>query len=224
MRRDVPEPWARWLVNAGFVAPNNRALVPSARQLANRVGVNTTTLMEMMYGTRDTDPRIVEKVAGALGVDVRKVSEVVGQARTEKAPYEPPAEARLLSRRQQRAISELIRAIAEERGPHAAATTHAGESPAPEPPIQRLSPVELYLQARVTTGDEHAAVLAELDRRRLPHDPAKLEGIATAVEQAAASRPDVAHERGGRGRILPPARAAARQVTRKGHDDQHLSE
>jgi hypothetical protein len=89
--------------------------------------------MDMMHGKSDTEHSTVAAVAEALSVDVRTVSHEVGQARSEQRPYEPPFEANLLSRRQQRAISELIKAIAEERGTHgrdAAPTIPAGGSPA----------------------------------------------------------------------------------------------
>lgn len=132
-RRTVPEPWASWLVGAGFVDPRARQPLPSARQLADRLGVSTTTVMNMMHGESDTEHATVAAVAEALRVDVRTVAREVGQARSEQRPYTPPFEANLLSRRQQRAVSELIRAIAEERGSHgrnAATTTQAGGSPA----------------------------------------------------------------------------------------------
>lgn len=118
MRRDVPEPWAGWLIAAGLKSPNAHRDIASARQLADRVGVHTTTVMNMMHGATDTDPATVAAVAEALRLDVRTVSRQVGQARTEQTPWVPPFEANLLSRRQQRALSELIRAMAaEESGP-----------------------------------------------------------------------------------------------------------
>jgi len=85
------------------------------RELAVRVGVHTTTITSMMFGDRDTGPGIVAAVAAALNVDVRAVTQQVGHVRTEREPYVTPDEVHLLSRRQQVAITELIRAIAEER-------------------------------------------------------------------------------------------------------------
>lgn len=134
MRRDVPEPWATWLIDAGMTSPNARRQIPSARRLAERVGSHTTTLMNMMHGVADTDPATVAAVAEALGVDVVKVSRQVGQSRTERSPWVPPFEANLLSRRQQLALSELIRAMAaeerEDDAEQSAPTKAAGSAPA----------------------------------------------------------------------------------------------
>jgi hypothetical protein len=98
-----------------MTSPNARRPIASARRLAEQIGVHTTTVMNMMHGAADTDPAIVAAAADALRVDVRKVSQQVGQMRTEQAPWDPPAEVNLLSRRQQLALSELIRSMAEER-------------------------------------------------------------------------------------------------------------
>lgn len=130
MRRDVPEPWAGWLIDAGLTAPNARRSIPSGRQLAERVGVHPTTIMDMMHGAADTDVATVTAVAKALGVDVRRVSEQVGLTRTEREPWVPPAEVDLLSRRQQRALSEMIRAMAEGREGDGDAALITGDDPA----------------------------------------------------------------------------------------------
>lgn len=83
--------------------------------------------MNMMYGATDTEPETVAAVAEALGVDVVRVSRQVGQARSQQAPWVPPFEANLLSRRQQRALSELIRAMAQEVDHGNAATIRRAE-------------------------------------------------------------------------------------------------
>ena len=117
-----PTDWDEALVRAGFVDPRNEAK-PSYNQLAQAVGVPQSTISAIVSGrSRRPKPANVQKIADALGVDVRVVSEWVGQERTERAPYAPPAEADLLTDRQRRAVDEIIRAIVAER-----ASGHHGE-------------------------------------------------------------------------------------------------
>lgn len=84
--------------------------------LARKSGVSTETVRQAMFGGRDTSPESVRSLADALGVDVRVVSEWVGQARAVAPAYTPPQEADLLTARERKAINELIRAITATRG------------------------------------------------------------------------------------------------------------
>ncbi len=115
MSRRAPEPWATWMVEAGIVNPRGRTPQPSMRELAARVDVTATTIAGMMFGDRHTEHATVARVAGVLNVDVREVSDLVGQARSVRAPYVVPDKVHLLSAREQAAITSLILAIAEER-------------------------------------------------------------------------------------------------------------
>lgn len=110
-----PTDWDLALIRAGFVDPRN-AEKPSYNQLARAVGVPQSTVSAIVSGrSRKPKPENVQKIADALGLDVRIVAGWVGQERTERTRYTPPAEADLLTDRQRRAVDEIIRAIAAER-------------------------------------------------------------------------------------------------------------
>ena len=89
---------------------------PSMRQLADAAGVNTQTVIDTVLGRVNPRHETVAAIATALRQDVRVIAEWVGQARSVRAPWNPPAEADQLTERQRRALDELIRAIAEGGG------------------------------------------------------------------------------------------------------------
>lgn len=130
-KRETPEPWATWLIAAGFVEPRAKG-VPRAslRQLAERLDVHPSTVAAMVHGDRYTSEDTVEAAAEAMRVDVLEVSRATLRARTVREHYEPPAEVHSLSREVQDAISDLIRALAREHHGNAAAKPQAGGSPA----------------------------------------------------------------------------------------------
>ena len=110
-----PTTWEEALVAAGFVDPRNGER-PSYNQLARAIGVPQSTVSAIVSGkSRRPKPENIQRIADALGIDVRTVSGWVGEQRTERAPYSPPAEADLLTDRQRRAVDEIIRAIVAER-------------------------------------------------------------------------------------------------------------
>lgn len=80
-------------------------------QLAKAAGLHTTTVASLIFQDRETEPHVVERVAEALNLDVQIVSEWAGIHRPISAPYVPPPEANLLSARQRKAITELIRSF-----------------------------------------------------------------------------------------------------------------
>lgn len=108
-----PETWDEALISADLVDPRNGK--PSLNQLAIRADLPASTVTAIAAGRRKPKAPTIQKIADALGIDVRVVSEWVGQERTERAPYAPPAEADLLTDRQRRAVDEIIRAIVAER-------------------------------------------------------------------------------------------------------------
>lgn len=108
----IPEPWDAAIIQAGFTDPRYKDARPSMGALATAAGLHTTTVSRMVHGKGSPDPANVAAVAGALRVDVVVVSRWVDQARSQTEPYTPPPEADLLSRRQQEAVTELIRSIA----------------------------------------------------------------------------------------------------------------
>lgn len=108
-----PHTWDEALAAAGLVDPRNGR--PSRNQLARAVGMSNSTLGAVIDGRSKPKSSTVQKIADALGIDVRVVAGWVGEKRTERSPYAPPAEADLLTDRQRRAVDEIIRAIVAER-------------------------------------------------------------------------------------------------------------
>lgn len=76
----------------------------------------------MAAGSKHTDQATVDKVADALGVDPRLVSEWVGRKRTERRPYEVPSQVHLLSHEEREAVTRIILLLA------ASKTTGRGET------------------------------------------------------------------------------------------------
>lgn len=85
-------------------------------RLAELAGLSVETVRQTLYGGRDPSPATVRALSDALRVDVRTVSEWAGQARSVVESYRPPQEADLLTKRERKAINELIRAITATRG------------------------------------------------------------------------------------------------------------
>lgn len=108
-----PTTWEDALEAAGLVDPRNGR--PSFNQLAIRASMAPSTVTKIVAGRSKPSPATIRKIADALRLDVRIVGEWVGQARTEREPYSPPAEADLLTQRQRRAVDEMIRAIVADR-------------------------------------------------------------------------------------------------------------
>lgn len=70
------------------------------------------TVRRLVWGVGRASPSTVERVAAALKMDVRVVSEWAKQRRESAEPYSPPKEAALLTNRHRAALDELIRAMA----------------------------------------------------------------------------------------------------------------
>lgn len=111
MRREAPEPWATAMRKAGAVDPRNDN--PSMSALAKMADLHTSTVASLIFRERETEPAVIERVASALGIDVREVSTWAGVARSVSDPYVAPPEANLLTARQRKALTEMIRAFAE---------------------------------------------------------------------------------------------------------------
>jgi len=155
--REAPEPWASWMIEAGTVDPRGKTPRPSMRELAERAGVTVTTITSMVFGDRHTEPGTIDRVAAALHVDVRLVSQMVGRARSVREPYVMPDEVHLLSTRERAAITLLIRAIAEERESRGneAPITRAGESPALTA-VSEAGPTVSHDRARETAAERRS--------------------------------------------------------------------
>lgn len=118
MRRETPEPWAAAMVKAQATTRSGR---PSITALARIAGLGVETTRRLLYGMGSASVESVSKVADALHIDVREVSRWAAQSRAVKAPYGVPAEADLLTDRERRAVTDLIRAITDGRRSNAEA-------------------------------------------------------------------------------------------------------
>jgi transcriptional regulator with XRE-family HTH domain len=118
-RREVPEAWRWHMIAAGAVDPRTENKPrdeqrPSMSRLAEMSGTKTTTISHMMYGTRDTDPAIIAKVAKALGIGLNEMHALMRIVGTdEKDPFRWPPEVDMLNARERQALTELILAMAE---------------------------------------------------------------------------------------------------------------
>lgn len=133
---EIPEPWASSMIAAGFVDGRYKAsnARPSARALAEAVGVHTSTITRMFAGSASTDHQTVSDVADALGKSRVEVTQWVLQSRSVEQDWTPPAAVHQLTQREQEALTELINAIAAAREDHDDARTapmyRAGGRPA----------------------------------------------------------------------------------------------
>lgn len=106
----IPDRWAARLIKCGFTdRRSTRSETPSFGALADKIGVNTTTITDAVYGKRKPSIETVRLIVAELGDDV---AEWLGVPLRD--PFVPPAEADLLTPRQRKAVSELIRSIVAE--------------------------------------------------------------------------------------------------------------
>lgn len=129
---ELPQQWADRLVERGFTDRRSNRAVPSLSALAERTGIHASTLSAAMRGQRNASTRVTNLLVRELGSDVARW---LGRGPA-LGPYDPPAEASLLTSRQRKAVTELIRAIVEQRAEvvgderDAAPTRTAGPGPA----------------------------------------------------------------------------------------------
>lgn len=152
----TPE-WDVALIAAGFTDGRGSSRA-SWSALARAVGVHTSTLTAMRDGKKDTDQATVDAVAERLRLDPRTVAGWVGRARTERRPYQPPADANLLSSEERDAVDRLIELLAraKKRGQHEAVDKPRQKIDEPDP-------------LRVTTRDDvtTAALTSTEQRQRI---------------------------------------------------------
>lgn len=115
------------MIESGCTDPRN-ATRPSLRQLAERMGVSTSTASAMVYGTRVTDVANVDAAAEALRLDPLTVTEWVDRVRTVKAPYQPPSVANLLGQDERDAVDQLIRLLARSKTREGETDAHSAEA------------------------------------------------------------------------------------------------
>lgn len=102
----IPEPWAARLVARGFVRADG---APNVSMLARQAGVAVETARRAILGIGTASPETVMRLMTELGPEIQ---DWIGQ-RVDLGPYEPPTEAVLLTKRERRALDQLIRAMAE---------------------------------------------------------------------------------------------------------------
>lgn len=137
MSKNQPNgPWASAMIDVGAVNPRIPSQ-PSWRQLASMAGLATKTVIDAANGDVTATPDTLRAIAYALNVDVETVSAWISQERIVSSRYTPPAEAALLTDRQRKALTELIRSMVtdeqragEDRADSPAPTKAAGELPA----------------------------------------------------------------------------------------------
>lgn len=113
-QRPVPPPWDAMYVAVGAVNRDQRRSGPreaSFTAMRDLSGVSVTALGNMAYGVSKSLPGTIRKVADALKVEPKVLTELMGRPAMAKEPYVPPKEADQLSPRQRVAVNELIRAI-----------------------------------------------------------------------------------------------------------------
>jgi hypothetical protein len=107
---DTPTgPWVEPMIRAKATDPRNG--LPSWNQLGILAGLSTSTVTAMVSGSRKTSSRSIQAVAKVLREDPKTVSEWLELQRPVHRSYQPPPEADLLTERQQKALTSLIRAI-----------------------------------------------------------------------------------------------------------------
>lgn len=153
----LPDKWAKRLVAKGFVDPRYKHDVPSMSALSTATGLHTSTISDLIAGRRKATVESVQALVAALGDDV---AGWLGVAVRER--FVPPPEADLLTTRQRKAITELIRSfVAADQeelmgnaDQHPAATRKPGSRP------------DLRVAKAARTGEP------ELRKRRRQHDEA----------------------------------------------------
>lgn len=101
---EVPEPWASRMIDRGFTRRDGG---PNVTRLADATGLSIETARRAVKGIGTPNPPTVAALVEALGPDVEAWT---GQ-KVAAGPYVPPAESALLTTRQRKALTELIRAF-----------------------------------------------------------------------------------------------------------------
>nr|WP_296764220.1 helix-turn-helix transcriptional regulator [Rhodococcus sp. (in: high G+C Gram-positive bacteria)] len=112
----APDPWGAQMVKVG--ATSSRSGKASMRKLAEMSGVTPTTINRIIYGQagrRGFEPATIRKLAEALNKSPATIARWAGQAWAEGTPWTAPEEVNLLSKRQLKALDEIIRSMAEDR-------------------------------------------------------------------------------------------------------------
>jgi len=160
----VPEPWAQALRDVNAV--NRKPGLPdepSLNALRDLSGVAPTTISKLIRGVGIPKPETIEKIADALNRRPHEIAAWAGMRQTVSEPYVPPDRADWLTKRQRKAVDELILSIVEATAARAAPTDNVR---ALHPPKQ---PVDVDAQA-ARTAPSFAAERSQADTDQLGED------------------------------------------------------
>lgn len=99
---EIPQPWRDAMENAGAY---------SIRDLAAKTGTGPTTVSDLLHGRKLSSERTMQAVADALRLPATTIREWAAASRGEEKPFELPAEANRLTRRERDAVLAVVRAM-----------------------------------------------------------------------------------------------------------------
>ena len=102
-RRQTPQQWQDLMDKAGL---------SSIRRLAERAGMSQTTASRTVHGDHLPSDETVDAMAKALRVPAKEIYKLTHGQEIQSRPWEPPAEVQRLTKREQDAVTEMIRAMA----------------------------------------------------------------------------------------------------------------
>lgn len=120
---EIPQPWRDAMENAGAY---------SIRDLAAKTGTGPTTVSDLLHGRKLSSERTMQAVADALRLPATTIREWAAAARGEEKPFELPAEANRLTRRQREAVRAIVSAMLD-----------PGEGEPPEPDLSKVQGMRL---------------------------------------------------------------------------------
>lgn len=102
-RRQTPQQWQELMERAGL---------SSIRRLAERAGMSQSTASRTVHGDHIPGDETVNALANALRVPAKDIYKLTHGHDIQARPWTPPAEVQRLSKREQDALTEMIRAMA----------------------------------------------------------------------------------------------------------------
>lgn len=89
----------------------------SFRDMAHRTGLAISTVAALVYGRRQSDERTVQAFADAVRKPVTTIREWAAASLGEVGPFELPADANRLTKREREAVLAVVRAMLDPVGP-----------------------------------------------------------------------------------------------------------
>lgn len=147
--------------------------VSSLRRLADLAGIAHTGATRVVHGDNLPNAETVEALAKALNVPASTIYKLTHGQKVEVRHWHPPAEVHRLTKREQDAVTEMIRVIAsahdqrEDVGDDdsSAAISGAGGTPAEDDKVHHLS-----FEDEDLTEEERFGAAAAPEEKELRHD------------------------------------------------------